>query len=85
MSSLLIASDHCHTYGHHGGPGFPFFPLVPILFLAVWILVFRTAAMRRRRLYPARAGEALLAERFARGEIDEPEYRQRRAALRSKD
>ena len=31
------------------------------------------------------SGESVLAERFARGEIDEQEYRQRREVLRRKD
>src|SRR5581483_538087 len=35
------------------------------------------------RREPGRDTEEILAERFARGEIDEDEFRQRRAALRS--
>lgn len=87
MTSLLIASEHWHTDGYHGhdGPWFPFFPLAPIFFIALWILVFRTVGRRRWRHLSGHSGESVLAERFARGEIDEPEYRQRRAALRSKD
>jgi putative membrane protein len=43
--------------------------------------IIRQAADRGRR--PASHGaEDLLADRFARGEIDEDEYRQRREALR---
>ena len=33
---------------------------------------------------PDRSAEQVLAERFARGEIDEPEYQSRRAALRDR-
>ena len=87
MSSLLIASEHWNDYGHHGpdGPWFPFFPLVPILFIGLWFVLLRTFGRRRWAHAGRHSGESVLAERFARGEIDEAEYRQRRAALRSKD
>lgn len=69
-----------------GGPPFPFF-LVPLFWLLV-IAGFITVAVlgRRRRELRAgrRAGERLLAERFADGSIDEDEYRARRAVLRDK-
>jgi len=76
MTALLLASRFSH---HDGG----FFPLFPLLFLAlwtgVWIVVARGWFLRDRR-----SGELLLAESYARGEIDETEYRQRRAVLRGK-
>lgn len=69
-----------------GGPPSPFF-LVPLFWLLV-IAGFITVAVlgRRRRELRAgrRAGERLLAERFADGSIDEDEYRARRAVLRDK-
>ncbi|MGD9997974.1 MAG: SHOCT domain-containing protein [Ilumatobacteraceae bacterium] len=79
MNALLLATDH---WDHDGG--FWFFPLIPLLFLTFWVVVLVTF---RRRWHHAghRSGEAVLAERYARGEIDESEYRQRRSVLRTKD
>ncbi|ATG54671.1 hypothetical protein CFK41_07745 [Brachybacterium ginsengisoli] len=67
----------------HGG----FFPVFPFLFLLVLVALFVLAGMRRRRWHaaaPRREAETALGERFARGEIDEDEYRTRRAVLREK-
>ena len=81
MTTALVLAHHYHD-DHHW---FPFFPLIPLLFLGLWILLFATIRPWRWRYHGARSGEAVLAERFARGEIDEQEYKQRRASLRSKD
>lgn len=79
---LLIA------HGPHGGSewdgGF-FFPWFPFLFLLVLATVFIVSGVRRRRWQataPRRDAESVLGERFARGEIDEEEYRTRREVLR---
>ncbi|HYV01594.1 MAG TPA: SHOCT domain-containing protein [Actinomycetota bacterium] len=66
--------------GHAGGPWFLVFPLF-------WLAVIVTLAFlfRRRRWghgHPS-PGEAVLGERYARGEITEDEYRQRMAVLRN--
>ncbi|MBV9843456.1 MAG: SHOCT domain-containing protein [Kutzneria sp.] len=70
-----------HNGPWHGGP-FWIFPLV-------WLVLVVTAVVLlvvyRRRVFGHRstaAGESVLSERFARGEIDEEEYRQRIAVLR---
>jgi putative membrane protein len=61
------------------GPPWPFFPIIPILVIAaIWLF----AARRWRN--PRVSGEAVLAERYARGEIDESEYRARRDVLRKR-
>ena len=68
----------------HGGF---FFPLFPLLFLLVLAAIITTGAIRRRRWMagaPGRDAESALGERFARGEIDEDEFRARRAVLREK-
>jgi putative membrane protein len=73
---LATNQDHDHW--------FPFFPLIPLFFIGLWIVVFATFG-RRRRHHARRSGESVLAERYARGEIDDQEYRERRSTLRSKD
>jgi putative membrane protein len=70
-------------FGHHGGGrgiGFIVFLLLVALVVAAVVLVVRRFVSRPRA---AGSAEHLLAERFARGEIDEVEYRHRRDALRS--
>lgn len=60
------------------GPPWPWFPIVPILVIAaIWLLAARRGWRTART-----AGESVLAERYARGEIDADEYRARRAVLR---
>jgi putative membrane protein len=72
-----------YWHAHHAGPW-------PWLWL-VWMVVFwgalLAAAVYLIRRRPTRAdarpsAEAMLAERYARGEIDADEYRQRRTVLR---
>jgi putative membrane protein len=81
------------------GPGFapglaPFFLLIPLFWLIVLVLVVTLVARRWRHGWeggsapwsagsPSRRAEAVLAERFARGEIDEAEYHARLDALRA--
>jgi putative membrane protein len=80
MSSLLLAHHH-GPYAHGGW--FPWFPLVPLFFFGLWLTLFLTVGRRWRQPY-RQSGESVLAERYARGEIDEDEYRHRRSVLRSK-
>ena len=78
--ATIVASDH---WRHDGW--FPWFQLVPLFFFGLWILLFAFVFRRRWPMGGGPSGEAVLAERYARGEIDEAEYRQRRAVLRRKD
>ncbi len=70
------------------GWGFPLGLIITVLFWAAVIyaivaLVRYAGRNRHQTGGPARpAAERLLAERFARGEIDEDEYRSRLSALR---
>ncbi|MET0861033.1 MAG: hypothetical protein ABW091_08395 [Microbacterium sp.] len=96
--SALTAAAAAHAPTHFGpwGPGFGWwFLLIPLF----WILLFGTlfAVFGRRwrrsaaqngygpygRMAPARLAETTLAERFAKGDIDEVEYRARLEVLRA--
>ncbi|SEE80915.1 SHOCT domain-containing protein [Ruania alba] len=72
----------------HGGygPPFPFF-LIPLFWLVVIGGIATAVILSRRkhmRTAGARAGERVLAERFAQGEIDATEYRRMLAELRER-
>ncbi|MBW4041280.1 MAG: SHOCT domain-containing protein [Acidobacteria bacterium] len=77
---------------HGPGVGFPFFFLIPVLWLIVLVVALvlvRRGVRRRWAIYggpafgPHRSPEATLSERFANGEIDEVEYRSRLEVLRA--
>lgn len=76
---------------HDGGDAPAYWPVFPIMFGLFWLTVLGAAFyLIRRRIAGAAAAadplaraHAVLAERFARGEIDEQEYRSRLAVLRS--
>ena len=75
-----MAYDHP---GWSGGPGW--WLVLPVLFwvavlTAIGYLIYRRSPRRSARA----AAEHTLAERYARGEIDAAELRQRRAGLRGK-
>jgi putative membrane protein len=82
-----FATDAVVATHHHWDDGgwFPWFPLVPLFFIGLWVLLFAFVFRRRWRPAPAQSGESVLAERYARGEIDEAEYRRRREVLRRKE
>ncbi|HEX6418065.1 MAG TPA: SHOCT domain-containing protein [Acidimicrobiales bacterium] len=81
MLTTLLA-NHAHGWGDGPGPWL----IVPLLFLALWIAVLAFVAVRLRRgggpPWARPGGESVLAERYARGEIDADEYRRRRDVLR---
>jgi putative membrane protein len=70
--------------GHGGGPWFLLFPLVWIL---VALVVFLIVSRRRRHWARTGPGSArsTLAQRFAKGEIEEDEYRARLEVLQAAD
>lgn len=70
-----LATDHVHD------GDWPWFPIFPLIFIAIWIAIILTFR-RRWRQFPRQSGQSVLAERYARGEIDEVEYRKRREVLR---
>jgi putative membrane protein len=69
-------------YGWGAGHWFVVFPL---LFIAA-IVVALAFGLRRRRWgsWHSESGEAILGERYARGEISEEEYRQRLGVFRQR-
>lgn len=84
MTNLLM--EHGHHWGHGG------WFLAPLFWIGVWILIIvlvKGIFWRRHRRYHRHGwgwgGEndprSVLAGRYARGEIDEQEYRQRLAVL----
>ena len=68
--------------GHEWG-GAPWWFLFPLFWVAV---VIGLAFLFRRGWYHRQggSGEAVLGERYARGEITEEEYRRRKAVLRER-
>jgi putative membrane protein len=82
--TALAQNDH-HWGPYGGGPAFwPVFPLVWFLIVAAAIVTAIVLGRRSRRIAPRREAESHLATRYASGEIDEDEYRARRAVLREK-
>jgi len=77
-----VATSH-HWHGHGGW--FPWFPLVPLFFGGLWVLLVALVLRRRGGWASGPSAEGVLAERYARGEIDETEFRERRSVLRRKD
>jgi putative membrane protein len=78
MLSTALSSAHGWD-----GPG-PWWPLFPLLWFAILVFVVLMVVRFGRRQWQrgADAGESRLAERFAAGEIDDAEYRNRLAVLR---
>ncbi len=75
--------DHMNGFGW-GMMGFGWIVGLVVVGVLVWAIV--QATPRRGDAAPAsatRSAEAILADRFARGEIDADEYRRRLDALRS--
>jgi putative membrane protein len=69
------------TFANHEGPG-DWWPIFPVLWFAVIVTVVFLA--RRGGWGPRRRGLGALEERYARGEIDANEYRERRDVLKGK-
>ncbi|MET3921365.1 SHOCT domain-containing protein [Arthrobacter sp. UYEF20] len=63
-------------------PWFLLFPLFWILVIGLLIFIGRRTWRSNRRWAAAQGGEGVLRERYARGEIDEDEYRKRLHVLR---
>ena len=75
VSIVLAALGH----GWGAGPWFLLFPLFWLTVVVLAIVFTRAVGTCTRRI-----GEALLGERYARGEITEEEYRQRLSVIRDR-
>lgn len=69
----------------HDGHAHGWWPVFPIGFGLFWLLVLGGGfyLLSRRIRQGGDSAEKVLAERYARGEIDEEEYRERLGVLRS--
>jgi putative membrane protein len=88
QSAQLLADPVAHgpwgagPWGTGFSPWFLLFPLFWILVIGLLIFFARRTWRRNHEWATARGGESVLRERYARGEIDETEYRQRLEVLR---
>lgn len=72
-------------YGYGLGWGFPFFPIIPILFWVLIIFLFwgwHKGGRHHTHSEDNKSAEDILADRFAKGEIDEKEYEKRLEILK---
>lgn len=81
---ILTAAVPAHMWGPGYGSGWFFlFPLLWILVIGLFIFFGRRAFWHRHQHSESMGAESVLRERYARGEIDETEYRQRLEVLRT--
>ncbi|GAA3769236.1 hypothetical protein GCM10022240_22070 [Microbacterium kribbense] len=92
MSHALTAIAAAHWAGPFFGP---WFLLVPLFWILVFVVLFAIFGRRWRQramdggygpdggVNPGRQAETTLAERYAQGDIDEVEYRKRLEVLRA--
>lgn len=79
-----LASMPAHGWGPGYGHGWFFlFPLFWILLIGFFIFFSRRMYWHHRVQGDPTSAEGVLRERYARGEIDETEYRQRLEVLRA--
>jgi putative membrane protein len=81
--TTLLAATCVVEHGWGRGPG----PWIGAFWFLALVALFLVLGRRRFRGRPwtARNGEAVLAERYARGDITDDEYRTRLATLREGD
>ncbi len=83
MESAILLASHSHEFGAAGG-WWPIFPLLWFALIVGGFFFFGSRMRRGAQQHPFRSGEAVLAERYARGEVTEEEYRERLAVLRQR-
>ena len=83
METAILLAERGPEWGAAGG----WWPIFPLLWFALIVGAFFFLGSRMRRglaQRPFQSGEAVLAERYARGEVTEQEYRERLAVLRQR-
>ncbi|WP_403021646.1 SHOCT domain-containing protein [Salinibacterium sp. GXW1014] len=84
--ALTTLAMHGGPFTDGGGPGWLFF-FIPLFWIGLLVLLFTLAGRRwRKNGGPWRmqgSPEHTLGDRYARGEIDETEYRSRLEVLRA--
>jgi len=73
--------DHMDGFGW-GMMGIGWLVMLVVIGLVVWAVVQATSGSSSRNDDPISSAQRILADRFARGEIDEEEYRRRSDELR---
>ncbi|MCU6481724.1 SHOCT domain-containing protein [Arthrobacter sp. A2-55] len=81
--AALAAQTMDHGWGWGGGPWFLIFPLFWLVVIGLFIFFVPRRLRRSREWHQSQGAESVLRERYARGEVDETEYRQRLEVLRS--
>ena len=81
MESAILLATQTHEFGAAGG-WWPIFPLLWLALIVGGFFFFGSRMRRSAQQHPYRSGEAVLAERFARGEVTEEEYRERLTVLK---
>lgn len=79
---LTTSPTAAHLAAHDHWAAGGWWPLFPILWFVLWAGVVTVVVLVVRRHGATRSGQAVLAERYARGEIGETEYADRLAVLR---
>jgi putative membrane protein len=90
LTTLTTAAAAAAPYGHYGPGAGPFgwlWLLIPLFWITFFVLLFVFLGRRWRRGGPwqmhGTSPEQTLGDRYARGEIDEQEYRTRLEVLRA--
>lgn len=60
-------------------------PARALFVIGLWAFLLAVVLRPRGGTFPGPSAEGVLAERYARGEIDAAEYRERRSVLRRED
>ncbi|ALE05066.1 hypothetical protein AL755_05500 [Arthrobacter sp. ERGS1:01] len=78
--AALAAPYMAHGWG---GPWFLIFPLFWIVLIGLFIFLGPRRWRRNHQWHQSQGAESVLRERYARGEVDETEFRARLEVLRS--
>ncbi|WP_427016625.1 SHOCT domain-containing protein [Pseudarthrobacter sp. P1] len=87
ITALSAGSAQALAHGPMGygwpGPWFLLFPLFWLIIIGLFLFFGRRGWRRNHEWHQNQGAESVLRERYARGEIDETEYRARLEVLRA--